>query len=165
MANPATRQQLQVTGAIPLPNWSAYAGILPVAILRATKDFFAYHAEFLPLGAGAQNTGFNTQIQADSDFLIIAVMQHVTDTAAPPVLVANPMINVRFFDAGSGRDLTSAAEPLANLCGTAQNPFYWPYPKLIKRSSTFTTFLTNLDTVNARNVRLSFIGFKVFATF
>jgi hypothetical protein len=164
MANPATRQQL-LPSVMPLPNWSAYAGILPPAVLRATKDFFMYTAAFLPLAAGAVNTQVATQIQADSDFLIIGASRIVTDTAAPPVVVAAPVITIQINDSGSGRNLLDAATHIDNVVGTAANPFYWPYPKLVKRTSTLTTILTNLDAANARNVRIAYYGFKLFGSF
>lgn len=141
------------------PGISPFLGWLPRALWRRAKDFFVYSAEFLPLAANQTQT-FEIAIQADSDFVIVAGVRvvtqidNVTQTTFVPELV-------RILDTGSGRELTDRAVHMENWFGTAQLPAYWPYPKVIRASSTLQTTVQNLDG-NARNVRMSYLGFKVF---
>ena len=103
------------------------------------------------------------QIQADSHFMIMAGVREVRDDTNATI-VTNPPELVRILDAGSGRELTNQSLPIDNLFGTAQLPSYWPYPKIIKASSTLSTFLDNLEATD-RNVRISYLGFKIFPRF
>lgn len=161
MANPTKAARV---GASPAggaaPQLGPFFGLLPRKLLRRLKDFFVYTAEFLPLAAGGTAT-VNTAIQADSDFLIVAVTRVVTDIANTTFLANVPQL-VTITDAGSGRNLMDRAVHMDNLIGTAQLPSYWPYPKLIRASGTLNTTVQNLDGANARNVRISYLGFKVF---
>lgn len=141
------------------PQLGPFFGLLPRALLKRVKDFFVYTAEFLPLPASATNT-VNTAIQADSDFLIVLVTRVVTATDNT-TFVANVPELVTITDAGSGRNLMDRAVHMDNLIGTAQLPSYWPYPKLIRASGTLNTTVQNLEAVD-RNVRISYLGFKVF---
>ena len=142
------------------PQADPFLGYLPRALLRRLKDFFVYTAEFLPLAAGGTGT-VQTAIQADSDFLIVYVTRVVTDVANVVFVDPVPAL-VQVTDAGSGRNLMDRAVHMDNLIGTAQRPGRWPYPKLIRASGTLTTTVQNLDGANARNVRISYLGFKVF---
>lgn len=161
MANPTKASR---TGASPAggaaPQLGPFFGLLPRPLLRRVKDFFVYTAEFLPLAAGGTAT-VNTAIQADSDFLIVLVTRVVTDTLNTTFSANVPML-VNVTDAGSGRNLMDRAVHMDNLFGTAQLPSYWPYPKLIRASGTLNTTVQNLDGGNAYNVRMSYLGFKVF---
>ncbi len=141
------------------PGISPFLGWLPRALWRRAKDFFVYTAEFLPLSASATQT-FEIAIQADSDFVIVAGVRVVTTTDNLTVQTFVPEL-VRILDTGSGRELTDRAVHIENWFGTAQLPAYWPYPKVIRASSTLQTTLQNLE-ANDRNARLSYLGFKVF---
>lgn len=142
-----------------LPMISPFYGWLPRELWGLEKDFFIYTANFLPLAISATATT-DIAIQSDSDFVIVACVQLVlTDADAGPAL--QPLATVTLLDAGSGRQLMDRAVAVENLYGTAQRPAYLPMPKLIKRASTFSTTLTNLE-ATARNYRLSYWGFKIF---
>lgn len=136
-----------------------FLGWLPRKLWRRAKDFFVYSAEFLPLPASETAT-FETAIQADSDFLAVAVTRVVTDVANLVFSVDVPEL-VTIFDAGSGRNLMDRAIHIDNLMGTARLPSYWPMPKIFRANSTITTTVQNLEAV-ARNVRIAYLGFKVF---
>lgn len=142
------------------PQLGPFFGLLPRPLLRRVKDFFVYTAEFLPLPAGGTQT-VNTAIQADSDFLIVAVTRVWTETDNTTFVLAVPAL-VTVTDAGSGRNLMDRAVHVDNLFGTAQLPSYWPYPKLIRASGTLNTTVQNLDGATAYNARMSYLGFKVF---
>lgn len=135
-----------------LPSW---------ARLRA-KDFFGYNTTFLPLAAGA--TAVNTiAIQNDSDFMVVKVNIFITDNAnANPVNPENALLLALIKDSGSGRDLMDEPVAVANYFGTAQRPGFLPMPKIIRRASTLSTQMQNLDAVNPFNVRVSYLGFKIF---
>lgn len=139
-----------------------WEGKLPRWARERAKDFFGYNVDFLPLAAGA--TATNTiAVQNDSDFMIVEANIFIGDD--PLTTITDPdnaLLLVLIKDSGSGRDLMDQPAPVANYFGTAQRPGYLPYPKVIRRASTLSTQLQNLDAVNAQNVRISYLGFKVF---
>ena len=146
---------VQDTGVAPFLGW------LPRSLWRMAKDFFIYSAEFLPLPAGG-TASFDTAIQSDSDFLAVAATRLVT-SVDNLTLVSGPVPQlVQIFDAGSGRNLMDRAQHIDNFFGTGQLPSYWPMPKIFRANATITTTVQNLDGVNDRNVRLSYLGFKIF---
>ena len=157
----AAMEQMSVAELLPLLN--PFWGLLPMDLWGATKDFFVYSVDFLPLTASVVSQAGDIQIQADSHFMIMAGVREVRDTTNATVIAAPPEL-VRILDAGSGRELNNQELPIDNLFGTAQLPSYWPYPKIIKASSTLTTFLTNLEATD-RNARISYLGFKIFPRF
>lgn len=134
-------------------------GLLPPALWGETKDFFVYGTDFLPLTASA-TLAQDIPIQADSHYMIMAGVRTVFQTDNTTI-VANPAILVRIFDTGSGRQVQNRAVHIDNWFGTGQLPAYWPYPKIIKASSTLRVELTDLSGVD-RNVRVEFLGFKIF---
>lgn len=136
-----------------------YSGMLPPQLRGRAKDFFIYTVDFLPIAANA-TASEDIQIQNDSDFLIMAGTRVVTDTANTTFLGDVPQL-VQINDSGSGRELTNRATHIENWFGTGQLPAYWPYPKVIKRSSTLRTTLQNLEATD-RNTRISYQGFKIF---
>lgn len=155
MANPSQQQR---RGPFAISPW---LGFLPRALWRRQKDFFIYSAEFLPLGAG-QTLAFDTAIQADSDFTCVAVSRVIDNNAAPPVIQAVAPILVQVFDTGSGRSIFDRQQHLENFAGTIELPHYLEYPKVFAASSTIQTTLQNQNGAQAFNVRIAFLGFKVF---
>lgn len=132
---------------------------LPPEMSQRARDFFLVTAEILPLaasGSGADTISIND----DADFLIVAGTGVVTSVDNATFL-ANVPILVELKDSGSGRDMMDAPVHWNNIFGTAQYPAIWPYPKLIRRASSLTVKCTNLE-ATARNVRVTFHGFKVF---
>lgn len=135
--------------------------MLPRGTWSFPRDFFSYGNEVVPL-AVLTTTTTTIQIQADSDFLIVAGVLDTRDGATGLVSVPTPPLLVRITDSGSGRELQSNVQPIGNLFGTGQLPAYWPFPKFIKRSSTLSTAIENLDGALAFNVRYSYLGVKIF---
>ena len=135
--------------------------MLPRGTWGFPRDFFAYGQEIVPLGVSAR-TAVTIQIQADSDFLIVAGVLDTRDGATGLAFQATPPLLIAIQDSGSGRELQSIDTPIGNLFGTGTLPAYWPFPKIIKRSSTITTTVTNLDAALTFNVRFTYLGIKLF---
>lgn len=142
---------------------------LGMSVSQARKNFtldpFVFPISFLPLAASATATGqFVTQ--ADSGFAIVKTSFTIASNV--DVFVANisdipryaPQV-ITLSDSGSGRDLSSAAVAINTLFGTGELPFIWPRPKVLDPNSTFTARIQNL-VATAFNIRLSFLGFKIF---
>jgi len=147
--------------------------------LEKRRDFYVYDSIALALAA-AGNATDTIQIEADSNFVLqkLTFMATVLDLAAslstnPTVLFTTgltdsqrilPNVGVQLIDTGSGRQLMQNPIPIPSLFGTGQLPFILPNPRLFMRNSTIQIAYTNFDTVNGYNVRLSFIGYKVYGT-
>jgi hypothetical protein len=146
-----------------LPMWTPFAWLLPPSLRKKVKDFFVYHTNFLPIAAGVTVTN-TVAVEADSDFLITEIRAIVTDTTnltftatttGAPLLIA-------LDDTGSGRRFQNQPVHFNELTGTARQPGYLPFAKLIRANSVVSIQLQNLDPGNAFNVRLGLFGFKVF---
>lgn len=139
---------------------------LPRWARRRVKDFFTYSVDFLPLAAATAATRV-VGIQADSYFMIAAANRAVTDPAAEQTFFGGngqgAPLTVEITDTGSGRVLMDAPVHIDNLMGSGQRPGVWEYPKLISRAGALQTRVTNLDAAQAFNVRISYVGFKIFA--
>lgn len=130
---------------------------------KVIKDFYVYEEDFPDLDAGTTGTG-NINIQADSDF-VVQKLTYFADTDKQPQTDSSrviPLINVNITDSGSGRNLMETAIPVPNLFGTGQIPFILPQPKLFLARSTIAITVTNFSAVTVYNLKLSFIGYKVF---
>lgn len=131
--------------------------------LRPTQAF-DYNADFVGpnvLGAGATVT-VPIQIQADSDFLIMSAALTATDVATQAVLLGFLPALVLLTDTGSGRQIMNQPVHVNNYFGTGQLVRVLDRPYFIRASSTLNVTLQNLDTVNARVVRIAFHGAKIF---
>lgn len=152
-----------------IPPVNPFLGLLPKKYWKRTKQFFTYSITY---AAGSPNTGAavlaanasaqvaTTPIQADSDFLMIAIAglliatDNITTVANSPALLS-------LLDSGSSQGLSDYPVHFLNLVGTAQNPLFLPFPRVFTRNATLTAQLTNL-TATARNVYLAFHGFKIY---
>lgn len=159
MANAGAVRRHSMSPAI-TPALNPFFGLLPQNLWNNAKDFFAYGDDYLPVGAGL-TVPQNIAVQSDSDYLIVGAVAVVTDIANV-VFAANRPFLVTILDSGSGRQLQNTAIHLDNLFGTAQLPAYWPFPKLVPRASTLTTTIQSLDAANDFNVRIAYLGFKIF---
>ena len=126
------------------------------------KDFYIYTLS-LTAASGATATG-NIPIQADSDFILekltyIADIANAGQTDSSRIV---PLITVLITDSGSGRQLMSAAVPVPNIFGTGQIPFILPTPRLFKARANIAVSVANYDAADDYNIKLSFIGKKLF---
>lgn len=155
--------------------YAAYAALLPEPLLNAPKDFFIYTVPFgigglgTQLGSGSGVTAqASVQIQDDSAFLIVSGARAYLTTGDAAIAGDQALALISVVDSGSGRQIVGAgsssggsATYIENWFGTAKNPAYWPFPKIVKPSATLTVTLTNLE-ANARHYEIAFIGFKIF---
>jgi len=162
----AQQQTIKQVGAYPiahvLPPVNPFLGLIPKKYWKRIKDFFIYATDFVPL-ANSQTLTQPIQIQNDSDFLIMAGVYVETSTDNVTTFINPSPLMVTITDSGSGRQLMNTPIHINNLFGTAQLPAIWPFPKVIPAGASLNTQLVNLDTVNSRNVRIAYWGFKIFA--
>ena len=134
-------------------------------ITQRPKDYFRLCVPFV--GANILTVGgtvtVNVTVSQDADFVWV-------ETAATffandhTTVVANPAITILVTDTSSGRTLSNVADQISNFAGTASLPMLHPWPQVVMRGATLQTTLTNLDAGNQREVRLSYIGYKVYGT-
>lgn len=124
------------------------------------KQFYAYQALFNPIAAGA-TTPVTTAVDNDSDFLVMAINAIVTDTTQL-IRSAFMAFTIQLQYTGAGSTFFQIADHLENVAGDAQEPGQLFYPFLVPGGASLVTTLANLDNVNARIVRLSFPGVKVY---
>lgn len=127
------------------------------------KDFFIYQVDFAGLASGASSTStFNIQADANfrwEKFTYFADIAAAGQTENSRVI---PLVTILVTDTGSGRNLMDSAMPLSSIAGTGTIPFILQMPKIFAARSTVTITLTNFDAANTYNVRLSFLGTKIF---
>ena len=132
---------------------------------RVRRDFYIYEAEALAIApAGSANDIIN--IEADSDFILqkftyqadIAAAAYTADTT--PI----PLITIQLIDSGSGRQLMQNPIPVSSFMGNGQLPFILPNPRKFLRNSTIQVAFTNFDAAVTYNLRLAFIGYKIYGT-
>lgn len=154
------RGRAQSAPFIPMPMQSPFWGLLPRTLMNKVKDFFVYGTDFLPLAATTTLTN-TINIEADSDFLLVAVnaistlVDNTTFNAAMPILIT-------LDDTASGRRFQNQAQHLNNLNGVGTLPGYLPFAKLLRANGALNVTLQNLS-ATAYNIRVSLLGFKVFA--
>lgn len=113
----------------------------------------------LPLAASASQSP-QIQVPSTFDFVIFAASGTSRDTGTGALQTDHPF-TVQVNDAGSSDNLFDRAVDWDAIVGTAQNPAWWAFPRVIAASSTLTVTLTNLI-ATARNVRLSFWGVRIY---
>jgi len=149
-----------VGGNITVP--ALYLDFLPEDMRSRPRDYFVYSTpDFTSIAAGASATQTFT-IQNDSDFLIVALAGTAVDPADETSILTDPALTVAIKDSGSGRELQNRPQHWRNTMGTAQLPYYLPYPKFIDRASDVSLTLANLSAAQAYRARVAFIGFKIF---
>jgi hypothetical protein len=126
------------------------------------RDFFVYEVDVLALGPG-QSTTQTFTIQADSDFLWTKGAYYVDNGSAPTASTRIlPQCTVLIQDTGSGRNLMSSAVPVSSLFGTGELPMILPRQRLFVARAQVQVVMSNFNTVDTYNMRLSFIGEKAF---
>jgi len=164
----------QYPATMPLPNFNAWASILPKPLLIADKLEFIYTINYgmnlqgtaLAASAAAQQASVN--ISNDAHFVIVGLFGRIT-TATPTALfnaatgagdnVVQPVM-VSLSD-NSGNIWMDNAVHWDNLLTYAAKPFYLPFPRLVLKNSTITSTLTNLVAV-AGQAQIALHGFKVY---
>jgi len=136
---------------------------LPPSLRGRVKDFFGYAtgANFLPLAAATTATD-TIQVNTDADFLVVLAVGRARDPADPATIFADPPITVLVTTDGSGRNLFNRAIDWSTFFGDAELPGLLPYPKVISGGSQLSTQLTNLDAAQDFDVRITYLGLKIF---
>lgn len=126
-------------------------------------DFGVYQVDFAALASAASATK-QIVIQLASDFIwqkgcFFADIAAATQTDSSRVL---PSVTVLMTDSSSGTQLMDNPVPVTALFGTGQIPFVLPNPRKFVGGSTINVTVTNFDAAATYNLRLSFIGLKMF---
>lgn len=135
----------------------------PEEIDNVRRDFYTYEAQALALAA-AGNANDEINIEADSDF-IMQKLSYQADIAAAAFTDSTrpiPNVTIQIIDTGSGRQLMQNPIPIPSLFGTGELPFILPNPRKFLRNSTIQVAFNNFDAAVAYNVRLAFIGYKIY---
>lgn len=140
-----------------------YTDYIPPHLKNRDRDFFGYTTQVLPLGVGAAGIQTPTlTIEGDSEFLAVAINGIARDPAAVTTVFAMPAITFTIFESGTGRNFFSGPVDWGCRVGTALQPGFMPYPKLLKRTAVLTFTFQNLDAVQTYDIRLVLEGFKIF---
>lgn len=127
------------------------------------RDFFSYELYFAAVAPGAAPTQ-SIQCEVNSDFAWqkAVVFADVAGAAQDQSTQVMPLCTVLIQDSGSNRQLQSIASPVCNLFGFGYSPFILPFPRVFVARSNISVQLTNFSAATTYNVRLSFIGTKLF---
>lgn len=130
---------------------------------QTVEDFFTYETDFAALANGATATN-NIQVQADSDFKWLKATAAADIAGAPQTesSIVIPLVTILITDTGSGRQLMSAPVPIADIFGIGQLPFILPLPRIFRARSSISVTVANYSAATTYNLRLSFIGTKIF---
>lgn len=129
------------------------------------RDFYVYEAESLALvSGGTSNDVIN--IEADSDFILQKMTYEADIAAAAYTFTTNPipLVTIQITDTGSGRQLMQNPIPINSFMGDGKLPFYLPNPRKFLRNSTIQIAFVNFDAAVTYNIRLAFIGYKIYGT-
>lgn len=144
---------------------AAGQGINPVPSMpeQYIEDLWVEAVNIAALASGAvANT--NIQVQADSAFKLIKLGLQVDLAAAAVTESTNPLalVAMQITDTGSGRNLFSGAVALGAIFGNGRLPFILPVPRLFMPRSNIALQFTNYSAATTYNIRMAFIGTKVF---
>jgi len=129
------------------------------------RDFYIYEAEALALVSGGSANDI-VNIEADSDFYMqkFAYEADIAGAAFTADTRPIPLVTIQLIDSGSGRQLMQNPIPVSSFMGDGQLPFILPNPRLFLRNSTIQIAFTNFDAAITYNIRLAFIGYKIYRT-
>lgn len=160
--------------SIAAPNVAAL-GYLPQSLIMFTdprspnfgrlryKQAFTYSVEFTPIAAGATTTQ-TANVQADSDFVWISSNITITQTDNTTFVAVNAAaFLVSITDTASGAIIMDRAQHVNNFFGANGSPrVNLGVPFIFRRSGQIQVQLANQTAGTAFNVRIAFLGFKVF---
>lgn len=131
--------------------------------VQYAEDFYIYEVDFADLDAG-ENLNGNIQIQADSDFkweraVLFADIAGAVQTSNTRVV---PLVTVQVVDSGSGRQLFQSPVAVASVFGFGVLPFILPIPRIFMARSNIAISVANFSAATTYELRLSFIGTKIY---
>lgn len=162
MFNP---RRMQFLGANPDPMLREAAPLLTnqQPDVQYSQDFFTYGINALVLAAGGTFIG-NINIDADTDFKLTKLSQ-MSDIAGAPQTESTaviPLVTMDVRDAGSGRTLMNIPIPMGAIFGAGRLPFILPVPRIFTSRASIAITLANYSAATTYNIRLAFIGTKLF---
>lgn len=127
------------------------------------KDFYIYRTTYDTLTAGTSQSQ-NFTVEADSDFMLhkLAFFADIAAAAQTNNTLVIPLCNALITDTGSGRQLSSGAIPIPSYFGSGRLPFILPTPKIFLARSVVQVQVENFDAAVTYNLKLAFIGYKIF---
>lgn len=127
------------------------------------KDFFIYEADVLELDAGATATA-SFVIQADAAFMLqkMSIMADIAGAAQTRNSLVVPLCSIQITDTGSGRNLFNQPVPVPSVFGIAGEPFILSLPKEFAPNATVALTISNYSASSKYNLRMSFVGQKLF---
>ena len=130
------------------------------------RDFYIYEAEALGIAAAGGTANDVINIEADSDFILQKMTYEADIAAAAYTFTTNPipLVTIQIIDTGSGRQLMQQPIPINSFMGDGKLPFYLPNPRKFLRNSTIQIAFVNFDAAIVYNIRLAFIGYKIYGT-
>lgn len=128
---------------------------------RVTLWPFVYGADFLPAVATTANQVALVAVDGDSDFVLCETA--FACFTVPGVNVAAPNMRVELHDRSPDRALQTEPTHVMNQFGTGQRPHVWIPPYHLARKTILEVRVENLMPTD-HNLRLSFVGVKVFIT-
>lgn len=138
---------------------------LPADLRGRIKDFFAYATGPALIPVPAASTVVDTlQVNTDADFLVVMANGIARDPAAPATRIADPPLLVQVTAEGSSRNLFARAIDWSTFFGDSELPGIVPYPKVISAGSQLSTQVQNLDAADDFDVRITYLGVKIFPT-
>lgn len=139
------------------------SGVRTAPRIQAVEDYTVYELDFTGVASGATANG-QYQIQADSDFRWTKACYYATIANAAFTRNAQPIpsITIAITDTGSGRQLFNSPVPVSSIFGFGELPFILPIPRIFKARSSVAVTIANFDAAVTYNLRLSFIGTKIF---
>ena len=134
-------------------------------VANRRRDFYVYEAQTLAIAVGGSATD-TIDIEADSIFILqkLAYEADLAGAAQTAETRVVPNVLIQITDTGSGRQLMQEPIPIPSIFGTGELPFILPNPRLFMRNSTINIAFTSFEAVNTPNIRLAFIGYKLYET-
>jgi hypothetical protein len=132
------------------------------SLMTGRKDTYTYVANATI--AHGTNTTTTIQIEADAHFVLQKLVQFsdialAVQTDSSRVL---PLVTLLIQDTGSGRQLMQNPIAIPEMFGHGELPFVLSNPRLFMRNSTIQLTWANYSAATDYNLRLGFIGLKVY---
>jgi len=140
--------------------------LTPARRYRST-EFFVYSPNpvVLTLNDAAPTGQLTVQIQSDSDFELLEIMQ-ATDIAGALQTDSSriiPLATITIQQSGSGVDIMPQPVPLSAIAGDGRLPFILPESKIWPGNASMSVTLTRYAVAGTTyNIRLAFAGRKLF---
>jgi hypothetical protein len=141
-------------------------GYIPPGFIGQYKEPFSYNVNFLGIAGLSGVIQGTTNVQNDSWFVCTSQTVVIVDSATHNTTFTAPNVAamlVRVADSSSGKFMMDQQTPIANIFGTALQPFIWLWrARLYRPGGQIQVELQN-NMAAAQDVRFTFTGFKCYA--